>query len=488
MSRNTSWRRTCPDALLLRINEGFEARLFILRNTGPTGFLLKQEEHEKEYKVCLGDPHTCTCHQFMKDRELCIHIIWVITKKFRVEKENPIVWQLGLNERDLNGVMSGAVVPRKQPVPTKAASAGDERGKIVQRPVGEGDMCPICQDDIHCTKEPLTFCKFGCGNSVHMKCMKMCAQYQNRDQNEPSNIIKCPLCRCDFATFAAIMSEYSRAMAKQKRDRETRIHRDAACRKCDTSPIQGKCYRCLTCQNLYLCNHCFSIGYHMEHNFEYRAKTTQHWRPMPQRPASEGNFPLEKKMKMLSSEERQPINFGMSISSFVGTVNRKVKSKNMLKPPQVTRYASQPDMSCMTFEISGMKIKDLPLRRASASDARNISPRFQPLPPISPTVNVPPPVSENEAVNKSPSEIVPSEPESIYIGAQPLLPVSKPENQNKNTKSPLRLGRGGRKTTGVRGGRDQTGEPLQPITDELASEMLQVRVAPTVIDGANATS
>lgn len=41
------------------------------------------------FQVFLGDPHSCTCTSFMKDRDLCKHICWLILKKFRVPQNNP---------------------------------------------------------------------------------------------------------------------------------------------------------------------------------------------------------------------------------------------------------------------------------------------------------------------------------------------------------------------------------------------------------------
>ena len=41
------------------------------------------------FQAFLGDPHSCTCSQFLKDRDLCKHICWLLLKKFRVPQTNP---------------------------------------------------------------------------------------------------------------------------------------------------------------------------------------------------------------------------------------------------------------------------------------------------------------------------------------------------------------------------------------------------------------
>lgn len=53
MSRSVGWRRTCPDQIFRRIEQALEARCYILRDTGPTGFLVKEDGNDKKYKVSL---------------------------------------------------------------------------------------------------------------------------------------------------------------------------------------------------------------------------------------------------------------------------------------------------------------------------------------------------------------------------------------------------------------------------------------------------
>ena len=40
--------------------------------------------------------------------------------------------------------------------------------------------------------------RYGCGNSVHVKCMKIWAEHQ---RSTGETIVKCPLCRVDFGSF-----------------------------------------------------------------------------------------------------------------------------------------------------------------------------------------------------------------------------------------------------------------------------------------------
>lgn len=52
MARRIPWRRNCPDVVLNRIEEAIQARIYLLRETGPTGFLLKEDGLDKKFKVC----------------------------------------------------------------------------------------------------------------------------------------------------------------------------------------------------------------------------------------------------------------------------------------------------------------------------------------------------------------------------------------------------------------------------------------------------
>ena len=89
MSRSFTWRRTCSDAVSWYQDQALNATIYILREVGPTGFLLKEEGETKNFKVLIGDRHSCSCSVFSKEKDLCKHICWIILKKFRVPRTNP---------------------------------------------------------------------------------------------------------------------------------------------------------------------------------------------------------------------------------------------------------------------------------------------------------------------------------------------------------------------------------------------------------------
>lgn len=140
-----------------------------------------------------------------------------------------------------------------------------EQGTIQQREINEEDVCPICQDSFLTKRQPVTYCKFGCGNNVHIKCMKIWSDHQ---KSNGETTLKCPLCRENFSSFDTLEQEY-RNNGLFKTEKQT-LHHGLICSSCNASPISGKCYKCSVCLNLFLCQACFNTEYHNEHSFLYK--------------------------------------------------------------------------------------------------------------------------------------------------------------------------------------------------------------------------
>ena len=51
MSKPAVWRRVCPEVVKNRMSQALQATLYILHQTGPTGFLLKEDGTPKKLKV-----------------------------------------------------------------------------------------------------------------------------------------------------------------------------------------------------------------------------------------------------------------------------------------------------------------------------------------------------------------------------------------------------------------------------------------------------
>ena len=58
-TRSVSWRRLCSDVVSNRIDEALNCTIYILQQTGPTGFILKQDRVNKRHKVKAFGYNAC---------------------------------------------------------------------------------------------------------------------------------------------------------------------------------------------------------------------------------------------------------------------------------------------------------------------------------------------------------------------------------------------------------------------------------------------
>ncbi|KAI6649338.1 E3 ubiquitin-protein ligase ZSWIM2-like isoform X2 [Oopsacas minuta] len=276
MSRSVAWRHYCPTKIKERLTLASTARLYILHQTGPTGFHIKEEGKDRKLKVFLGDPHTCSCNTFMNERELCIHILWLLVKKFKFKPEDPLIYQKGLIEREINDLVLRELGERNRSVNHRAINESTSPLSY-QRELQEGDVCPICQEVLSQANEPLTFCRQSCGKSLHVRCMKMWADHQ-KSLGEVK--IKCPLCREDFGAYEELNKESLEAKKQTyKNSRAPNVHTGCVCCRCLASPIIGVCYRCRECAEYFLCSKCYLIENHNPaHTLQIRRYLSQKWK------------------------------------------------------------------------------------------------------------------------------------------------------------------------------------------------------------------
>ncbi len=66
MARSVAWRRSASDTVSWRQDQALNTTIFILRNTGPTGFLLQEEGETKPFKVKLFKTLNLLKHSIIK--------------------------------------------------------------------------------------------------------------------------------------------------------------------------------------------------------------------------------------------------------------------------------------------------------------------------------------------------------------------------------------------------------------------------------------
>lgn len=79
------------------IPEAKDYRLYLVNEIGPTSFVFK-DEHGNKFKVTafpkqvnIGLHLKCSCDVVENDH--CIHTLYVLLKKYKVDENNPIIWQ-----------------------------------------------------------------------------------------------------------------------------------------------------------------------------------------------------------------------------------------------------------------------------------------------------------------------------------------------------------------------------------------------------------
>lgn len=291
MARSVSWRRSCPEGVRRTMEELQNVTIYLLHQSGPTGFVVKMEKSDKKFKVLLGDVHQCTCVEHMKSKELCTHILWILLKRFRLSPDSALVFQLGLIEREINEIVYSKTKQALQKTTTFLKNDSDVGSGCVQkRPISADDVCPICQEDLLGSPKPLTYCRKSCGQSVHIKCMKIWADHQ---QTSGEEIVKCPLCREEFSTYKDLQKGMISSSARKNFAIEMQNrHTDTQCVNCGMEPITGRCYKCNVCSTYFLCQQCFSLtASQHSHGFVSRMHSSHQWRsvetPTPSQPLPE---------------------------------------------------------------------------------------------------------------------------------------------------------------------------------------------------------
>ncbi|KAL7991574.1 hypothetical protein Chor_015830 [Crotalus horridus] len=107
-------RVSASPELSWRQDQALGTTMRIVRELGPTAFVLQEEDQRAaELRVSLGNPHSCSCSVFLKEKDLCKHICWLLLKKFKLPRDHEYALQIGLLEREINYLLQNPqVVPQ----------------------------------------------------------------------------------------------------------------------------------------------------------------------------------------------------------------------------------------------------------------------------------------------------------------------------------------------------------------------------------------
>lgn len=127
------------------------------------------------YTVTINESPSCDCMDFRLRRKRCKHIYFILIRVMKVPEANediPIftkeqVTQMFTNMQDIaKSVYINDELKRMYNIECEINIA---QKKTV--PMRDEPSCPICLDDINC--EPFDYCKYACGNPVHVACFNM---------------------------------------------------------------------------------------------------------------------------------------------------------------------------------------------------------------------------------------------------------------------------------------------------------------------------
>ena len=207
MQRSTSHRSKPGDNWQELLDTVSTTTFFLVARCGPTVFNVRDEDG-KIFKVTIGNPHTCSC-RIDSRCNLCIHQVFVLLKVLKISQGHPHSYQTSLTDSEITQVLSGvcgssAALCRVSSITRRHSSSSKKPDGIicdgdgfVHRQELDDDIyiqCPICQDDMT-RDQALTWCRRGCGNNIHAKCMQNYSQYKISNKESAG----CPLCRVDWA-------------------------------------------------------------------------------------------------------------------------------------------------------------------------------------------------------------------------------------------------------------------------------------------------
>lgn len=235
MSRRYPYRLKPPDNFNEIIESLNSLHFFLVQENGPTCFIIKEESTGKKFKITIGDIQSCSC----KSKDICSHILFVLIKILRVPQENPLLWQLSLVDSEVQQILQGRFRREIVKPKPKTSIKKDKVNEIERKPIEEDEPCPICQEEMINDISSTTYCKVGCGNSMHIKCMIVWAEHRQ----SIGESVTCPLCRADWGVNAL----RDLKQIKQNKKKPNNVY-NITCNACHINPIYSTIYRCLFCE------------------------------------------------------------------------------------------------------------------------------------------------------------------------------------------------------------------------------------------------
>src|SRR5438552_8999562 len=119
------------------------------------------------YNVKISNRPECSCLDFKNRRRRCKHIYFVLMRIMGLSEtasDEPYFSNLQLEAMYKN--------TSKVMRPLRGEQTNELQDKVTVEQKPTDDLCPICLDNLE-NGEPLDYCQYGCGKSVHVECFSM---------------------------------------------------------------------------------------------------------------------------------------------------------------------------------------------------------------------------------------------------------------------------------------------------------------------------
>ncbi|KAA6393774.1 MAG: putative E3 ubiquitin-protein ligase [Streblomastix strix] len=231
MAREIAWVTDPDEHTRSSLQLASQQTFFVVQEMGPCARLIRDTQGKK-FRVSIGSINVCQCQK--KRGEYCVHIGFL----------------LGFSQ---------AQYMREQSIQLKTSSDEQQPATVEQRPILSDSTCPVCLEVIN-IKQPVSYCKYGCGNSLHTSCLVYWSQHNRSEKNS----ILCPFCRSSWGQIETSI---------QPRSTCPFVHLKSKCRCCGMIPIIGPKLTCMICSDYYICVPCYKSGFHSVHSSFYVYET-----------------------------------------------------------------------------------------------------------------------------------------------------------------------------------------------------------------------
>ena len=162
-----------------RLDRGLKQRLFLLE-VKTRGEFAVQGTSGNVYTVKIKDNSSCTCPDHMVRKNICKHICFILFRVLRCpdkyRKESFTKREIGyiLRRAPAHIAPSEDVLRKYERIKNGEEVEEPEEeldvGGVKQKPIEQGDACPICFEDFMDTTDRVIYCQAQCGNNIHQLC------------------------------------------------------------------------------------------------------------------------------------------------------------------------------------------------------------------------------------------------------------------------------------------------------------------------------